>query len=162
MSAQDLALVVIALATVVVAVSFVVIAVSVWGLGRDVGELARRGDALLEVIEHDLPPTIQQFRELGAAASELTTLAQPRLERLDTLLEEAESTLIAVREVSVSLNGLVGGPAATVSSVKRSVKSMGEGVVSGADRLRRAITRDDGDDDQNDEEDEEARDDAQG
>jgi uncharacterized protein YoxC len=147
MTAQDLALVVIALATAVVAVSFVVIAVSVWGLGRDVGELARRGDALFEVLEHELPPTIQQLRELAAGASELTTAAQPRLERLDGLLQEAEATLVAVREVSVSLNGLVGGPAATVSSVKRSVKSMGEGVASGADRLRRAITRDDGGDD---------------
>jgi uncharacterized protein YoxC len=160
MTAQDLALVMIALATAVVAVSFVVIAVSVWRLGRDVGELARRGDALFEVLEHDLPPTIQQFRELGAGASELTTAAQPRLDRLDTVLEEAEATLIAVREVSVSLNGLVGGPAATVSSVRRSVKSMGEGVVSGADRLRRAITRDDGGDDGQD--DEETRGDAQG
>ncbi len=136
-------MVVIAISAAVVAVAFVLIAVSVRSLSRESGDLVRHSEALVTVLERDLPPTIQQVRDLGASISELTTAAQPRLERLDGLLDEAEATLVAVREVSSSLNGLVGGPAATVSSVKRSVRTVGEGVMSGADRLRRAISRDD-------------------
>lgn len=147
MTTQDVALIVIAIAVAVVAISFVLIAVSVRGLGRDVGELARRGDALITALEDELPPTIQQARELAKSVSELTREAQSRLERVDALADETEATLIAVREVSSSLNGLVGGPAATVSSVKRSAKTMAEGVASAGDRIRRAMSRDDGDED---------------
>jgi uncharacterized protein YoxC len=145
MTTQDLAMVVIAISAAVVAVAFVIVAVSVRGLSADARDVARHSQALIAVLERDLPPTIQQARELGAGISAVTTEAQPRLERVDSLLVEAEATLIAVREVSNSLNGLVGGPAATVSSVKRSVTTMAGGVVAAGDRIRRAITRDDDD-----------------
>jgi uncharacterized protein YoxC len=135
-------MVVIAISAAVVAVAFVLMALSVRGLGRDASDLAKHSDALITVLEREVPPTIQQVRELSASVSELSSAAQPRLERIDSLLEEAEATLIAVREVSSSLNGLVGGPAATVSSVKRGARSMAEGVASGADRILRAISRD--------------------
>jgi len=147
MTTQDLAMVVIAISAAVVAVAFVLIAVSVRGVSRDTSELAQHGEALIAALERDLPPTIQQVRELSASIAQLSSAAQPKLERLDSLADEAEATLVAVREVSSSLNGLVGGPAATVSSVKRSVKSVGEGMASGADRIRRAISRDGEDDD---------------
>jgi len=149
MTTQDLAMVVIAISAAVVAVAFVIVAVSVRGLSRDAREVAQHSEALITVLERELPPTIQQVRQLGTSIEALTTEAKPRLERVDSLLEEAEATLIAVREVSNSLNGLVGGPAATVARVKRSVTTMAGGVVSAGDRIRRAITRD-GDEDEAD------------
>lgn len=150
MTTQDLALVVIAISVAVVAVAFVLIAVSVRGLSRDARELVTHSEALMAVLERDVPPTIQQVRELTTSLAALSSAAQPKLERLDGLADEAEATLVAVREVSSSLNGLVGGPAATVSNVKRSIKTVGEGMASGADRIRRAISRDGEDDDPED------------
>jgi uncharacterized protein YoxC len=147
MTTQDLAMVVIAISVAVVAVAFGLIAVSVRGLSRDAQELVTHGQALMAVLERDVPPTIQQVRELTTSLSALSSVAQPKLERLDGLADEVEATLVAVREVSASLNGLVGGPAATVSNVKRSIKTVGEGMASGADRIRRAISRDGEDDD---------------
>ncbi len=146
MTTQDLAMVVIAISAAVVAGAFVLIAISVRGLSREAGDIAEHSQALITILERDLPPTIQQVRVLGVSISELTAAATPSIERLDALLDEAEATLVAVREVSSSLNGLVGGPAATVSNVKRSARTLGEGVMSGADRIRRAISRDDDED----------------
>ena len=143
MTTQDLALIVIAISALVVAVAFVLIAVAVRSLGHDARGLTEHSKSLLAVLERDLPPAIEQLRELEVSVQQLTTAATPRLERLDRLADEAEATLVAVREVSTTLNGLVRGPADTVSSVKRSVRSVGEGVFSGADRIRRAISRDD-------------------
>jgi uncharacterized protein YoxC len=147
MTTQDLAMVVIAISAAVVAVAFVLIAVSVYGLSHDARELGQRSDALIAALERELPPTIAQARELSASAAQLASAAQPRLDRLDSLADEAEATLIAVREVAATLNGLVRGPADTVSGVKRSVRVVGEGVASGANRIRRAIAREGEEDD---------------
>jgi uncharacterized protein YoxC len=137
---QDLALIVIAISAGVVAVAFVLIALSVRDLGRDARRLAQHSEALITALEKELPPTIQQVRDVGASVAQLSSAAEPRLERLDRLSDEAEATLIAVREVSSTLNGLVRGPADTVSGVKRSVRVVGEGIASGADRLRKAVS----------------------
>ena len=48
--------------------------------------------------------------------------------------------MVAVRELSSSVNEIVRGPADTVTGVKRSARMVGDGIASGADRLRRAIT----------------------
>jgi uncharacterized protein YoxC len=139
-TAQDLALLVIAISAGVVALAFVLIAVAVRDLGRDARRLAQHSQALITALEKELPPTIQQVRDLGTSVTDLSKAAEPRLERLDRLSDEAEATLIAVREVSSTLNGLVRGPADTVSGVKRSVRVVGEGIASGADRLRKAVS----------------------
>jgi hypothetical protein len=58
------------------------------------------------------------------------------------LAAEAETTMVAVRELSGSVNEIVRGPADTVTGVKRSARMVGGGIASGADRLRRVITGD--------------------
>ena len=65
-----------------------------------------------------------------------------RLLILDQLADEAEATMVAVRDLSASVNEIVRGPADTVTGVKRSVSMVGGGIASGADRLRRVITGD--------------------
>lgn len=139
MTTQDIAFVVIAISAAVVAVSLVATVFIVRGLSADTRALARRSEQLVAMLERELPPTIEAVNELSASVEKLSNDVQPRLKRLDKLADEAEKTLVAVRGLSAAVNDIVRGPASTVSGVKKSARVVGEGLASGADRLRRAI-----------------------
>ena len=131
---------VVAISAIVIAVSIAVIA---WALARLAAEAGRTADethGLVALLREELPQTLDALQRAAAGLEQLTGESAARLLTVDRLAEEAEATMLAVRELSGSVNDIVRGPADTVTGVKRSVSMVGGGIASGADRLRRVIT----------------------
>jgi hypothetical protein len=137
---QDTFWLVVALSAVVVAVSVATIAWALVRLAREAGRTADEGHGLLQVLREEMPPTLAALERAAASLDQLSGESAARLLVVDQLAAEAEMTMVAVRELSSSVNEIVRGPADTVTGVKRSARMVGDGIASGADRLRRAIT----------------------
>lgn len=118
------------------AVSLVVIAVVAYRSSRAVRSSLERLDA-------ELPATLRQARSTAEEVSIAVADAKPRLERLDALADEAEATLATLRGTLAATQSIVRGPADVVEGARRTVQTVGEGIVSGADRLRRRLAGDD-------------------
>jgi hypothetical protein len=139
---QETLWLVLAIAAVVVAVSFAVMAWSLWRLAGESRETARAGRELMAVLQEELPATITTLERTAASLDQLAAEGAARLVIADRLAEEAELTMTAVRDLSRSVHEIVRGPAETVTGVKRSARMVGDGIASGADRIRRRITGD--------------------
>jgi hypothetical protein len=135
---------IIAIAVGVIAVSAVVVAVALWRLSADARATTDRASAVLTMLDTELPPTLAALRTTSHELDELAGESAARLIVIERLAVEGEQTMAAVRELSTSVNEILRGPADTVSGVRRSVSMVGTGISQGADRLRRAITGDDG------------------
>ncbi len=133
---------VIAVAAAVIAASVVAIAVALWRLAMDARVTASRADRVLAMLDTELPPTLASLRASAAEFDALAGESAARLIVVERLAEEGQETMVAVRELSSSVNEILRGPADTVSGVRRSAKMVGTGISVGADRLRRAITGD--------------------
>jgi hypothetical protein len=133
---------VVALCAVVIAISAAAIAWALVRLAREAGRTAEETNGLVQVLRQELPPTLATLERAAGSLDQLAGESAARLLTLDTLAGEAETTMVAVRELSSSVNEIVRGPAETVSGVKRSARMVGGGLASGADRLRRVITGD--------------------
>lgn len=146
MSVELLSLV-IAICAIVITASVVAIAVALWRLAADARTTAARTDTLLELLDAELPPTLAAVRSTARQIDELAGESTQRIGLLEQLAAEGQETMVAVRELSASVNEILRGPADTVTGVRRSAKMVGSGIASGADRLRRAITGEGGTDD---------------
>jgi hypothetical protein len=149
MSVELLALV-IALCAIVITTSVVAITVALWRLAADARITAARTDSLLELLDAELPPTLAAVRSTARQLDELASESTQRVALLEQLATEGQETMIAVRELSASVNEILRGPAETVTGVRRSARMVGSGIASGADRLRRAITGETGPDEPED------------
>ena len=139
---QDTFWLVVAVSAIVIATSIAVIA---WALARLAAEAGRTADethGLVQLLREELPQTLDVLQRASVSLEQLAGESAARLLTVDHLAEEAEATMLAVRELSGSVNEIVRGPAETVTGVKRSVSMVGGGIASGADRLRRVITGD--------------------
>jgi hypothetical protein len=134
---------VIALAALVIAASVLLIGVALWRLAADARVTAARAESLLAMLDRELPPTLASLRSTAKELDELAGESAARLVVLERLADEGQETMIAVRELSGSVNDILRGPADTVSGVRRSAKMVGTGISYGADRLRRAIAGED-------------------
>lgn len=134
---------VIALAALVIAASVLLIGVALWRLAADARVTAARAESLLAMLDRELPPTLASLRSTAKELDELAGESAARLVVLERLADEGQETMIAVRELSGSVNDILRGPADTVSGVRRSAKMVGTGISQGADRLRRAIAGED-------------------
>lgn len=134
---------VIALAALVIAASVLLIGVALWRLAADARVTAARAESLLAMLDRELPPTLASLRSTAKELDELAGESAARLVVLERLADEGQETMIAVRELSGSVNDILRGPADTVSGVRRSAKMVGTGISHGADRLRRAIAGED-------------------
>jgi uncharacterized protein YoxC len=127
----------------IAAICLVVLAVAAaavaWAAIRGAGD-ARR---LMAALQAEIPQTLQQGRATAAAAEALTADLRPRVERLDRLADEAEDTMIALRATIAAADSIVRGPADVMDGAKRTAESVGKGLLSGADRLRRKIAGED-------------------
>lgn len=121
---------VVATAAIVVAFALIVLALAAVAVARS----ARR---TLDRLDEEVPPTLAQLRASAAELASLAADAHPRLIRLDGLADEAEETLVSLRGTIAATESIVRGPADVVEGARRTVSSVGEGLVSGADRLRR-------------------------
>jgi hypothetical protein len=132
----------IAIAAVAIGASAVAIAVAVWRLATDARVTATRADRVLAMLDTELPPTLAALRASTAELDALAGESAARLVMLERLAEEGQETMVAVRELSTSVNEILRGPADTVNGVRRSARMVGTGISVGADRIRRAITGD--------------------
>ena len=137
---QDTLWLVVAVAAVVVAISFAVMAWALWRLAGESRQTAKAGRELMAVLQEELPATITTLERTAASLDQLAGEGAARLVIADRLAEEAGLTMAAVRDLSRSVHEIVRGPAETVTGVKRSARMVGDGIASGADRLRRRIS----------------------
>lgn len=132
---QETMWLVLASAATVMAVALALIALTVIAVARD----ARR---LLRHLEAELEPTLGQARATAVSVERIMAEMPRRLDRLDRLADEAEDTLTAVRAAAESAQSIVGGPAEVVEGARRTAESVGRGILTGADRLRRRMSGD--------------------
>ena len=123
------------IAAICLVVLAVAAAVAAWAAIR-IGADARR---LMTTLQTELPQTLHQARATAAAVESLTADLAPRVERLDRLADEAEETLVALRATIAAADSIVRGPADVMDGAKRTAESVGKGLLSGADRLRRKV-----------------------
>ena len=137
---------VIAACAVVITASVVAITLALWRLAADARTTAARTDSLLVLLDAELPPTLAAIRSTARQLDELAGESTQRIALLEQLAAEGSETMVAVRELSSSVNEILRGPADTVTGVRRSARMVGSGIASGADRLRRAIAGETGPD----------------
>ena len=130
---------VVSISIAVVAVSALIAALSLRALARDARSLARSSEQLVTVVQEELPPTLRQLRDLAVEMEQLTHDLGPRLERTDRLVDEVEDTLGALRGTLVAAEGIIRGPLDAVDRARQTVRTVGEGIAVGADRLRRRV-----------------------
>lgn len=127
---------VIGAASVVVALSTGAIA---WAVVRLSADLRRT----LRALDDEVAPTLRHVRAAAEAAERVALELTPRIERLDALADETEATLARAREGIDAAVSIVRGPADVMEGARRTVQSVGQGLASGADRLRRRVTGED-------------------
>ena len=79
----------------------------------------------------------------GEAAERSMAELTARLERVDAIADETQLTLARAREGIDAAVSIVRGPADVMEGARRTVQTVGGGLVSGADRLRRRMSRED-------------------
>lgn len=142
MTQESLLLVLAVAATItlaVIALAGLMLSVALVRVMRDVRSVARSADRALAAIEEELAPTLADLRVTGANLRRLSDELGPRLERVDTLLEEAEAAVVSLRATAEAAEDVVRGPQAAVDRARRGVRAAGEGLIRGADRLRRNV-----------------------
>lgn len=127
------------IALAVVALTAVALAVAVIRLVREVRAVVRAAEENMRLVSELLPPALNDLRVTTGNLSRLSSELEPRLERVDGLLDEGERTLLALRATAEAGEELVRGPAAAVDRARRTVRAAGEGIIRGADRLRRNV-----------------------
>lgn len=122
-----------------IALAALIAAISLWRLSRDVRRLSRSATEALSVVNTELPATLKELRLAATNLDRVSAELQPRVERVDTLLDEADASLQSLRATIEAAEDIVRGPAAAVDRAKRTVSAATDGIVRGADRLRRTV-----------------------
>jgi len=126
-------------ALIVLALAALLALLSLRRMTRDVSSLTRSLDQVVAALNEELPPALKDMRATSANLARLTEEAQPRIERVDVLLDEADLTLKSLRATVEEAESIVRGPAAAVDRAKRMAGSAGRTLASGADRIRRGV-----------------------
>ncbi len=126
----------IVVALLIAALAALLLAVGVYRLARDLAGLSRATERTLAVIDAELPATLADLRAASANLRRLSEELEPRVARVDSLLDEGEQTMLALRATVEAAEEIVRGPAAAIERTRRTVKAAGEGLARGADRLR--------------------------
>lgn len=121
------------------ALAALIAAISLWRISRDVRRVSRSAAQALAIVNTELPATLKELRQAAANISRVSAELQPRVERVDALLDEADGTLQSLRATIEAAEDIVRGPAAAMERAKRTVGAVGAGIAGGADRLRRQV-----------------------
>jgi uncharacterized protein YoxC len=127
------------IALAVVALSVLIIAISIWRLARDVRRVTRSASEALSIVNTELPATLKELRQATTNVSRVSTELQPRIGRVDSLLDEADGTVASLRATIEAAEDIVRGPAAALDRAKRTVGAAGAVITSSADKLRRQM-----------------------
>jgi uncharacterized protein YoxC len=128
-----------AIALGVVALSVLLIAISVWRMSRDVRRVTTSASEVLGVLNTELPATLKELRQATTNLTRVSAELQPRIARVDALLDEADGTVVSLRATIEAAEDIVRGPAAALDRAKRTVTAAGAAITGGADKLRRQV-----------------------
>jgi ABC-type transporter Mla subunit MlaD len=123
----------------VICLSALIAALSLWRVSRDVRRVARSLDAALDVVNAELPATLKELRQSATNLGRVSAELEPRVARVDALLDEADASLQSLRATVEAAEDLVRGPAAAIDRARRTMNAAGQGIARGADRLRRGV-----------------------
>jgi hypothetical protein len=136
---EELLWLAIAISALVIAVSFAIVAWSTWQVSADARRAARATEELMTTLSKELPPTAAALQRASGSLDQLAAEGASQLATVERAAREAEATMASVRELSSTVNGIMRGPAETVTGVKKSARMVGDGLASGAERIRRVI-----------------------
>jgi ABC-type transporter Mla subunit MlaD len=128
---------VVAGALVVVALAVVILAIAMTRLAGDARKLVASSDRIVGIIEQELPATLRHIGVVSANLERVSSQIDPRLARVDELLDESEATLAVLRSSLEATEEIIRGPLDALNNARKAVKSVGDGIASGADRLLR-------------------------
>ena len=123
----------------VIALSALIAALALWRASRDVRRISRSLDEALGTVNTELPATLKELRQSATNLARVSAELQPRVERLDSLLDEADASVQSLRATIEAAEDIVRGPAAAMDRARRTVSAAGQGIARGADRLRRTV-----------------------
>jgi uncharacterized protein YoxC len=123
-----------------IALAALIAAIALWRLARDVRGVTKSANEALGVVNTELPATLKELRQAATNLDRVSAELQPRVERVDALLDEADGSLASLRATIEAAEDIVRGPAAALDRAKRMVGAAGAGIAGGADRLRRTVT----------------------
>jgi len=123
-----------------VALAALIAALALWRLARDVRRVTDSANEALGVVNTELPATLKELRQAASNLDRVSAELQPRVARVDALLDEADGSLKSLRATIEAAETIVRGPAAAVDQAKRMVNAAGATIAGGADRLRRQVT----------------------
>ena len=123
-----------------VALAALIAALALWRLARDVRRVTDSANEALGVVNTELPATLKELRQAASNLDRVSAELQPRVARVDALLDEADGSLKSLRATIEAAESIVRGPAAAVDQAKRMVNAAGATIAGGADRLRRQVT----------------------
>jgi uncharacterized protein YoxC len=124
----------------VVALAALIAAIALWRLAGDVRRVTKSANEALGVVNTELPATLKELRQAATNLSRVSEELQPRVARVDALLDEADGSLQSLRATLEAAEDIVRGPAAAMERAKRTVSSAVAGIAGGADRLRRSVS----------------------
>jgi uncharacterized protein YoxC len=122
-----------------IALAALIGAISLWRLAGDVRRVSRSAEEAMSVVNAELPDTLTELRQAATNLNRVSAELQPRVERVDALLDEADGSLQSLRATIEAAEDIVRGPAAAMERVQRTVNAAGQGIARGADRLRRTV-----------------------
>jgi uncharacterized protein YoxC len=140
---QETLWLILAIAAIVIAVSFAVMAWALWQVAMDARRTSRSTEALVATLSEEVPPTLKAVERATRSLDTLAGEGSAQVAAVERVATEAQATLVAVRELSATVNEIMRGPADTVIGVRKSARAVGTGLATGADRIRRAILRED-------------------
>lgn len=121
------------------ALAALIAAVSLWRISRDVRRVSCSAAEALAIVNAELPATLKELRQAATNISRVSAELQPRVARVDALLDEADGSLQSLRATIEAAEDIVRGPAAAMERAKRTVSAVGAGIAGGADRIRRQV-----------------------
>ncbi len=124
---------------VVIALAALMSALAARRLSRHVSATATAARHLVEQMQDEVSPALDDMRRAAADVARLAAELPPRLERVDALLDEADATVASLRATAEAAEEMVRGPAAAVDRARRTVNAAGQGLARGADRLVRGV-----------------------
>ena len=123
----------------VIALYALIAATALWRASRDVRRVSRSLDEALNVVNVELPVTLKELRQSATNLSSVSAELQARVERVDALLDEADASVKSLRSTIEAAEDIVRGPAAAVDRARRAMSAAGQGLVRGADRVRKSV-----------------------
>lgn len=123
-----------------IALAALIAAIALWRLARDVRHVTRSANEALGIVNTELPATLKELRQAATNLDRVSAELQPRVKRVDVLLDEADGSLRSLRATIEAAEDIVRGPSAAVDRAKRMVDAAGATIADGADRLRRTVT----------------------